>query len=144
MTVHLRKLAVGVNDLSELAARQAERSRELRMGGEPALLRHLTRHTPRRAEELLNGGSLYWVIKGFIRVRQRIVGIEAVIAGEKPRCALLLDPELIATEPRPSRPFQGWRYLAAGEAPADAPPGAPGEAAMPAPMVTELRELGLL
>ena len=143
MTIHLIKLCVGVEDVAHLEQLQALRLRQAREAGGPAQLRHITRHTPRRAAELLDGGSLYWVIKGFIRVRQRIIGIEPVKDADGPRCALVRDPELVPTEARARRPFQGWRYLR----PEDAPPDAVGRvdtADIPAEMAAELRELGLL
>ena len=75
---------------------------------------------PKRRDELLDGGSLYWVIKGLVRCRQNLVGIE-VFRGEDgiQRCDLLLDPELVTVVPQPRRPFQGWRYLTPADAPAD-------------------------
>lgn len=143
MTLHLLKLAVGIEDVEHLAAVQALRLQEAREGGGPAVLRHLTRNTPRQAAELLDGGSMYWVIKGFVRVRQRLVGVRPVNDGDGPRCALVLDPRLVPTNLRPHRAFQGWRYLRLADAPADA---AARQAAtdMPEHMATELRELGLL
>jgi hypothetical protein len=143
MTIHLIKLCVGVDDVAHLEQLQAQRLRQARDAGQPAKLRHVTRHTPRRAEELLDGGSIYWVIKGFVRVRQRIIGIEPVEDADGPRCALVRDPELVPTEAQARRPFQGWRYLR----PEDAPPDATardGARDMPPGMAAELRELGLL
>lgn len=143
MTVHLIKLAVGIEDVEHLAAVQALRLKQARDNGQPAILRHVTRNTPRRAAELLDGGSMYWVIKGFVRVRQRLVGVEAMTDGEEPRCALVLDPELVPTVLRAHRPFQGWRYLR----PEDATPDASARQSrtgMPEEMAAELRDLGLL
>lgn len=143
MTIHLIKLCVGVEDVAHLERLQEQRLRQAREAGGPVKLRHVTRHTPRRSAELLDGGSLYWVIKGFIRVRQRIIGIETVETEDGPRCALVRDPELVPTVARAHRAFQGWRYLR----PEDAPPDARAiehETEMPPEMAAELRELGLL
>ena len=137
MTVHLIKLCVGVESVGHLAELQARR----RARG--AALRHLTRNTPRRAAELLDGGSLYWVVKGVIRVRQRLVAIEPARDADGPRCALVLDAALVRTIPRAHRAFQGWRYLRAEDAPADLPMADSG-GTMPPEMAAELGELGLI
>ncbi len=143
MTLHIIKLAVGIQDVEHLATVQALRLKQARAGGGPAILRHVTRNTPRRAAELLDGGSMYWVIKGFVRVRQRLLAVEAVTEGEKPRCALVLDPKLAPTVLRAHRPFQGWRYLRPEDATPDA--GArESRTGMPEQMAAELRDLGLL
>lgn len=140
--LHLIKLCVGPRDLAGLAALQ--RDRLAREGA----VRAWTRAAPRRAEELVEGGSLYWVVGGFLRARQRLLGLEpAVRADGTPCVALLLDPSLVPVIPRPVKAFQGWRYLAAEEAPADlAPEGAePGGAADLPPALREaLREACLL
>ncbi len=143
MTLHIIKLAVGIEDVEHLATVQALRLKQARDGGHSETLRHVTRNTPRQTAALLDGGSMYWVIKGFVRVRQRLVGVEAVTGGEGPRCGLVLDPRLVPTVLRAQRPFQGWRYLR----PEDASPDAgdrPSETAIPEDMASELRELGLL
>lgn len=145
MSLHLLKLCVGVDTVDELKRFQAERLRQLRARGEPAELRHLTFQVPRRAEEVLDGGSLYWVVKGFIRVRQRIVRIdelETPVNGK--RCALVFSPELVRTELQARRPHQGWRYLQPKDAPADLGPFGEADAALPPEMAAELRSLGLL
>lgn len=145
MTVHLIKLSVGVDDVEHLERIQAKRLADARARGGPAELKHVTRHMPRRADEVLAGGSIYWVIKGFIRARQRIVAIRrASRADGTPACALVLDPALVRTERRGFRPFQGWRYLSAERAPADAPEGRRADDEVPAKMAAELRQLGLL
>ncbi|WP_374445175.1 DUF1489 family protein [Stella sp.] len=137
-TLHLMKLCVGVEQVEELAAFQARRL------AEHGRVWHLTRATPRRAAELLDGGSLYWSVRGSLKVRQRLLGFEAETDEQaRPRCRLLLDPELVRTAPRPIRPFQGWRYLAAGDAPPDMDATGRGGDALPAEMVEELRRLGL-
>ena len=149
MSLHLIKLCVGVDDIRHLARIQAGRQAEARRRGDTPELRHVTRNTPRRAAEILDGGSLYWVTKGFIRVRQPVIDIRSVEREDgRPACALVLDPVLTRTEIRSFRRFQGWRYLAAEDAPRDAPPGSPNSAGsdedVPAEMAAELRGLGLL
>ena len=144
MTVNLIKLAVGIDSFSHLQQRQAARLSEAAGSSEPRL-RHLTRATPRRADEILDGGSIYWVIKRSIRARQRIVDIDKTVNHkELPRCALILDPELVPVRARPCRPFQGWRYLEQKDAPVDALGFQDDADALPAEMAEELRELGLL
>jgi hypothetical protein len=144
--MHLIKLCVGVETLEELAAWQAHRLDIMRRAGAVPELAHLTRQTPRQAEEVRKSGSLYWVIKGFIRARQKILDLREETGAEgKPLCAIVLDHALIATRPQPRRPFQGWRYLKPEEAPADL--GAVEEMAgdnIPPAMRAELAELALL
>ncbi len=139
--LHLMKLAVGVRDLAHLQELQSARAR----AAPP--LRHLTRNHPRRAAEVLDGGSIYWVIGGVMLVRQRLLDIVAATSSDGSPCAaLLLDPALVAVVPRPTRPFQGWRYLAADAAPADLAQGAAagGADSLPAALRRELQALGLL
>ena len=144
MALHLLKMCVGVDSVARLRTRQAERLEALRAAGEPAALRHLTRHMPRRAAEIVDGGSLYWIVGGAIRARQRIVALAPMARADSlKRCAIVLDPEVVETEPRRARPMQGWRYLADGDAPPDRAGGF-GTTAMPPAMAAELRELGLL
>lgn len=135
--VHLIKLAVGVDDVAHFRALQAAR---LTRAGE---IVHVTRHRPKRAAELLDGGSLYWVIGGQVRARQSLLALRPVPDDEgKTRCALVLDPDLIETEALPFRAFQGWRYLDPPRAPADVSGAPDGE--LPAGMARELRALGVL
>jgi len=140
--LHLIKLAVGPRDVATLRTGQERRARL-----DPPL-RHLTRMTPKRAEEILAGGSLYWVVAGFVCVRQRIQDIRPEAAADgTPHTALVLDPELVAVAARPMRPFQGWRYLEAEAAPPDlAAPAedASGIAALPPALRRELQLLALL
>ena len=144
MTLHLIKLAVGVETVRHLGELQKARLAAQRAQGEKARLRHLTRMTPKRVEEIA-AGSLYWVIRGVIQVRQRILGLAAATNDRgEPRCAILLDRKLVRVRPRGHRPFQGWRYLKAEDAPPDAGRFDPEEAPMPAEMVAKLRDLGLL
>ena len=119
-TLHLVKLCVGTDTVDDLAHWQSGRSAERLAAGLDPRPRHVTRMWPRQADELLRGGSLYWVIHGVIRVRQRIAALEEV-TGEDGirRCAIVFEPALIPTAPRPRRAFQGWRYLPAADAPSD-------------------------
>lgn len=147
MTLHILKLCVGATSIEDLAAWQAERLREQRARGEAPRLFHATLQTPRRQAELLEGGSLYWVIKGIIQVRQRLVGFEeGTKADGSPCCLILLDPKLVPVRPVPRRAFQGWRYLPGDDAPADLGGGSDDAdlAAMPADMRRALIELCLI
>jgi len=145
MTVHLIKLCVGVDTVAELVHWQSERVAKLQAAGADSTLYHRTRQTPRRASELLDGGSLYWVIKGVVQVRQRLTGLRAATADDGiARCDLLLDAELVATRPQPRRPFQGWRYLDPDDAPPDLAGCGRGVETMPAELRAALSELGLL
>ena len=145
MTLNLIKLCVGIENVRHLAEVQARRLDHAAQQGEPRVLRHLTRNRPRESEALLDGGSLYWVIRGFVRVRQRLTTIETALNAQgAPWCALIYDPEHIRTEWRPQRPFQGWRYLRPEDAPPDARLGAGDADHLPTEMVVELRDLGLL
>jgi hypothetical protein len=145
--LHLLKMAVGIASLDELRRVRAARMKQ--HGGSWVY----TRNQPRRAASVLAGGSIYWVIRGQIRVRQRITGLRSerddANSGTRGRayCLIEVDPELVATLWRPWRPFQGWRYLSPGDAPPDAPGGwsmpEAAEGAMPERMIAELRALGL-
>jgi hypothetical protein len=106
-----------------------------------------TRNHPRRAEEVLAGGSIYWVIRGQVQVRQRVIGFRSGRDEKERACCLIeVDTVLVPTLWRPWRPFQGWRYLTVADAPGDAPGGIAGmeQGAMPERMLAELRALGLL
>jgi hypothetical protein len=139
--LHIAKLAVGVRDIDHIRALQAERLRS-----NPPL-RHRTRNFPRRGQEVVDGGSLYWVISGSMLARQRILDIvEDKRDGGEKCAALLLDPEVVPLIGRPTRPFQGWRYLAAEAAPADLDQAvmAVGEEMLPPVLRRELRALCLI
>jgi hypothetical protein len=140
--LHLLKLCVGPKEVAELAAGQARRA----VLDPP--LRHQTRMVPKRAAELVEGGSLYWVVAGLIRVRQRILEVREERWDDGSACAgLVLDPELVLLQPRPQKPFQGWRYLDPAGAPPDAPRGAlaaEGMEALPAALRRELEALCLI
>jgi len=141
--LHLLKMAVGIVSLDELRRVRAARIKE--HGGSWVY----TRNQPRRAEALLAGGSIYWVIRGQIRARQLVTGLRSE-RDDKGRayCLIAVDPELVPTLGRPWRAFQGWRYLTAADAPPDLAgiPGMPGaeEEALPDRLIAELRALGLL
>jgi len=145
MPLHVLKIAVGATDVVTLRQFQKDRLAAVRARGEAPRLRHLTRQFPARAAEIINGGSLYWIVKGFVLVRQRIVAIEEVEANDHgKRCAFVLDPKLVATQPQPRRPHQGWRYLKPEEAPPDAKGGVADAKGLPPKLLAELRDLGLL
>ncbi len=142
MPLHLIKLAVGIRDLDHLAEVQDRRA--VLLDGRSRIPVY-TRSLPKRGEELLAGGSLYWVIKGSVAARQRVLAIDTGTDEEgESHCVLQLDAERVATVPTPHRPFQGWRYLSPEAAPRDlSDAGGAGEA-MPAHLAAELRALGLL
>ncbi|MBE9555270.1 MAG: DUF1489 domain-containing protein [Proteobacteria bacterium] len=143
-SLHLIKLAVGIENAGHLATVQERRLAESLAAGHGARLFHVTRNVPRRAAELLDGGSIYWVIKGRIRVRQRLLDIENDTDDEGRRyCRLMLDPERVATRPWPHRAIQGWRYLPAETAPPDLA-RLEGDGRLPPELAAELRDLGLL
>ena len=107
---------------------------------------HITRMTPKRGEEIVAGGSLYWVIRGEIAAREKIIAIEPFRDRDGiGRCRLVMQPKVFAVSPRPMRAFQGWRYFTEDAAPPDLGKAAAASvAAMPEPMRRELRDLGLL
>jgi hypothetical protein len=142
MTLHLIKLCVGAESIESLAAWQKGRLKELRKKGKKPELMHVTRMTPKRKEELLDGGSLYWVIKGYIAVRQELIDLRPVVKNGKPHCGLVYSPKLIPTARRFCRPFQGWRYLESGDVPVDVKDL--GGKNLPEKLKAELAELGLL
>jgi hypothetical protein len=137
MTLNLLKQCVGVAEVDEQVDWQRRRLKAERK------LYHTTRMIPRRREELLDGGSLYWVIKGQVQCRQRLTDIVPFTDDEGiGRCRLMLDPEIVLTRTQPRRAFQGWRYLVPADAPADLAAG--DVAGLPPEMRAELAELGLL
>jgi hypothetical protein len=144
MALHLIKLCVGADSIEDLEQWIRERIAERRRRGERQLSLHVTRMMPKRGAELLEGGSLYWVIRGQVAARQRLEEIEPFTDAEGiGRCRLWMAPEVTPVLPRPYRPFQGWRYLAHSDAPPDL--HAKGEIAeMPEELRRELSGLGLL
>jgi hypothetical protein len=139
--VHLVKLSVGTENTDDLAAWQATKRAQAPDG----LPRHVTRMWPRRADEVLNGGSIYWVIKGVIQCRQKIARLDEYIGQDGiRRCAIVLEPELILTQASLRRPFQGWRYLPVSDAPPDLPKGRKAEDPLPVDLNRALAEIGVL
>lgn len=134
MPLHLTKVAFGATSLDHLADRLRER-------GEHGPVFLTTRYLPKRHEEVVAGGSLYWIIKHTLVARSPILGFGEAEGG---RTAIHIAPGLIVTEGRPKRAHQGWRYLEAGDAPGDLGDGAPGGEALPAALIGKLAALGLL
>lgn len=142
MTVNLIKLCVGadrVDDLKNWHQTLLQRNAGTELKN---LVHHTTRMFPKRREELLDGGSLYWVIAGQVQVRQPIVDLREVQTGEGRKCMIVLDPGLVLVHPSVRRPFQGWRYLEPADAPGDLTAGGAGGDDLP--IRAELAELGLL
>lgn len=137
--VHLMKLAVGARDIAHLREFQASRAE-----ARPPL-RHQTRNTPRRADEIIDGGSLYWVVAGTLLVRQRVLDIIEDRWDDATRCAgLMLEPTLVQVEGRPVKAFQGWRYLEADDAPPDVTARDLDPLSMPPALRNQLRTLCLI
>jgi len=141
MTVHLIKLCVGADRIDDLRTWQQTVLRRNHGTALEGYAHHTTRMFPKRAEDLVGGGSMYWVIAGQIQVRQRIIDLQEVQTNDGRKCCIVLDPELINVRPTAKGPFQGWRYLKPDDAPADLAGGSGGE---DLPIRAELAELGLL
>ena len=136
-SLNLMKLCVGCDDPAELDAWQAQRYQ-----GGPA--RHVTRMWPKREAELLDGGSIYWVFKGVMQARQRILRLDEVLGEDGiRRCALILEPGLVRVAAVPRRPFQGWRYFPGSDVPPDLPQGRATEPDLPADIAQALADMGL-
>jgi hypothetical protein len=134
--LHLLKLCVGADGVEDLADWHASQP--------PGPLRHVTRTRPKRADDVLDGGSLYWVFKGLVLARQRILGLDPAPGTDGvTRCAIVLDRALVRTEAQPRRPFQGWRYLPAAEAPPDIS-GDAGAETLPPELGAALAALGVV
>ena len=144
MTLHLIKLCVGVETPRDLAEWQADRLKRLARARRKPEHCHRTLQTPRRRDEILDGGSLYWVIKGFVLVRQRVLDLREDVKDGRRCCGIVLDTELVPTRPQPRRAFQGWRYLEAADAPPDGKNFDDKADAMPRAMREELRALRLI
>jgi hypothetical protein len=146
--LHLIKLCVGCDSVKDLEDWIKERLKARRKGGAGGGRKqrnHTTRMAPKRAAELVDGGSLYWVIRGQIMCRERILAIRPFVDKDGiGRCHIALDCKPVLVEPRPYRAFQGWRYLAPKDAPRDLDRAAPGARDMPEHLRRELRQLGLL
>ncbi len=140
-TVNLIKLSVGTESVEGLAAWHATKAAQTA----DYLPCHVTRMWPKRTEEVLNGGSIYWVIKGLVQCRQRILRLDEVIGSDGiRRCAIVLEPELHRTQSATKRPFQGWRYLNPADAPPDLPKGRAQEDPLPPELNRALAEIGVL
>lgn len=138
--INLVKLCVGAEKVEDLIDWQLLP----RAHGPDGLPRHVTRMWPRREKELLNGGSLFWVFKGLILARQRILRLDEVLGQDGiPRCALVFDPQVHRTQSVPKRPFQGWRYLKPEDAPADLPQTRQHEDPLPPELSAALAEIGV-
>ena len=142
MPLHIVKLAVGVDSIEHLRTLQANRRKERRQ--KPASPHWVyTRNTPKRGDELLDGGSLYWIIKGFMRARQQLVGFDEDVDDEgRKYCKIKVKRTVVPVAASPWKPFQGWRYLEDDKAPVDLSRGDSPD--LPQDMANELRRLGLL
>lgn len=139
-TVHMLKLSVGTDDIAGLGDWQGTR----RAQSDDGLPRHVTRMWPKRGKEILNGGSIYWVIKGVILCRQPILRLDEYLSADGiRRCAIVCQPGLIRVEATPKRAFQGWRYLSVEEAPRDLPDGRQDEEALPPELSKALAAIGV-
>jgi hypothetical protein len=143
VALHLLKLCVGADSVADLEGWVEERVRERVAKRQKPRSLHVTRMVPTRAAEIVEGGSLYWVIRGQLAARQSVLEIEPFVDVDGVgRCKMWLDREVVKVTPRPYRAFQGWRYLKAEDAPADLGEG--GAAALPEELRRTLGELGLL
>ena len=146
MPLHLIKLCVGCDSIEELAAWQKERLAQMKRDGVKPELFHRTFQMPKRRDDLLDGGSLYWVIKGIVQARQKLVDLrEGKKPDGSPAALLMLDKKLVPVRPVPRRAFQGWRYLQPDDAPPDIKGGRGDQIGeMPPKLRKDLAELGLL
>lgn len=143
MTVHIIKLSVGTDSLADLAEWQAARLAQMRAQGRKPELMHVTRQTPKRAAEVLDGGSIFWVVKGFVVARQKLLELRPLEIDGVAHCGFVCDATLMPVRGQPRRAFQGWRYLDPKDAPPDMPEGS-GHEDLPEHLRQELRALGLL
>ena len=140
-TINLVKLCVGAEAVEDLLTWQ----QNPRAKGPDGLPRHVTRMWPKQADKLLNGGSLYWVFKGLVLCRQRIIRLDEVVGQDGiTRCGIVLDTDVVRTTSAPKRPFQGWRYLKPEDAPPDLRKGREQEPTLPAELNRALAEIGVL
>ncbi|VAX02422.1 hypothetical protein MNBD_ALPHA03-688 [hydrothermal vent metagenome] len=141
MTVHILKLCVGIDSIEHLIDVRKGRAHHLPDG--TSYNYHVTRFRPKRAEEILDGGSIYWIIKGFIQLRQKIIGLESIKIDDVTKCKIIMDSTIVRTESQPRRPHQGWRYLAPADAPKDIAKGVKADD-IPLELSRELRKMGLI
>ena len=145
MALHLIKLCVGCDSISDLEQWIEENQAHHRRLGRAFEQTHTTRMVPKRMGELVAGGSLYWVIKGQVSCRQTLTAVRPFTdSGGVGRCHLVLEPIVVPVQPRPCRPFQGWRYLESTDAPRDLGRHSGDVALMPEALRRELADLGLL
>ena len=140
-TINLVKLSVGTETVENLADWQASPMAQTH----DSLPRHITRMWPKRGNELLNGGSIYWVIKGVILCRQTVLRLDEVTGSDGiRRCAIVLDPQLAPVAATPKRAFQGWRYLQTTDAPPDLSQSRPNDDDLPPELQAALASIGIL
>ena len=145
MPLHILKLCVGCDSIENLDDWIRQRLRDARRAGKKPEHSHTTRMIPKRVDEITGGGSLYWVIRGNVQVRQRILEIRPFRDKDGiRRCRLMLDPRTVATEWQPRRAFQGWRYLKPEDAPRDLSDARAGLIKLPPELRRDLADLGLL
>lgn len=138
--INLLKLCVGADSVEDLLKWHRAHPSPFPTGER----QHVTRMWPKREAELLAGGSLYWIVKGVILCRQRVVRLDKVVRSDGiVRCGIVMDPDVIRTEPAPRRPFQGWRYLDPKEAPRDLSAGKSVEKGLPPELAAALSEIGV-
>ncbi len=145
VALHLIKLCVGCDSVKDLEDWIREKLKQRKKSRQPREHIHTTRMMPKRVDDLLGGGSLFWVIRGQLMCRQKLIDVRSFVDKEGVgRCRLVLEPKVVPVQPRPWRAFQGWRYLEAKDAPRDLDRAAPGARDMPETLRRELRDLGLL
>lgn len=143
MTLHIIKLSVGSESLDGLVLWQKQCLKEKKAKGQKPELIHVTRMTPKRAEEVLNGGYIYWVIKGYIVGKQKLLELRPMKKDGVPHCGLVYDKKMLPVRMTPRKAFQGWRYLDPKDAPPERKQGDNIDE-MPVKMRKELADLGLL
>ena len=144
MTINLIKLCVGCDSVSDLEDWVAQKLKEKKRKRQKPEHIHTTRMMPKQADQLI-GGSLFWVIRGQVSCRERILDIRPTTGKDGiRRCQIVMDGKIVPVEPKPYRAFQGWRYYDPKDAPRDLAKVGKGVARMPEPLRRELRELGLL
>jgi hypothetical protein len=145
MVLHIIKLCVGVDSIEHLAELDKAELKRLRRERKKPELIFRTRQMPKRAAEIVPGGSVYWVIKGVVQVRQPLLALRPVTASDgHSACDMVFANRLVAVRPVPRRAFQGWRYLDAADAPPDLGSDAKAIAQIPESMRRELMALGLI
>jgi len=139
--INLVKLSVGSESIDDMRNWQTS----ARARGPDGLPRHITRMWPKREAEVTRGGSIYWVVKGFIQCRQKVLRFDEIIGSDGiRRCAFVLDPDIIATTTAPKRPFQGWRYLPPTDSPPDLSAGRSTDDALPPELAGALADIGVI